>query len=493
VIRSSFASRCLVALPLLGLVGSGCQGLLGLDQYTKDPEQLGGEGGDGPGSGGRSSGGRTGSGGSSDEVCTKKSECDDENDCTSDDCESNKCVHDPVPGGNPCEGGVCNGVRGAEKCQACIDDQPGSDTDSGCSTTTPQCRLAGTPECVGCSRHEDCDDNNDCTTDACRTDGTCKYTPRGAGSTCDNGGDGVCDGTASKEACAICLDDKPSTDKDTGCTTSKPICGENGCSKCQDSGEGVDLGCSEAKPNCDEPSGLCTNECTTVECDTEDGCKTVPNDDLCAAGDTCPGRCDADLGCIEGTLTTESVIWDNSFEDIAEDESSWQAYQENVLTDKYELIDIENAVVASATAYDGNYVARLPSGANLNYDLSQSFVLAPNVLKVTFKGYYRSVSEDATADAEDYLHGSLYNYDTDVDAFISPFLATDTNADYRVEPITNGSVNNGWTYFEYDVTDFSSFPEDYPPELNFIGNANDTDPLILYEIDSVDVIQTYCE
>jgi hypothetical protein len=477
---SWLSPQVLILVPALTLLGAGCQSILGLDGYTSDPGEPGGEGGD-SGTGG---GGPQATGGGPPTTCERSADCDDNNDCTKDACQAGKCTFETVPGGDACEGGVCNGIAEAEKCQACVDDQPDSEVDAGCSEAEPQCRTAGKVRCVACATFADCDDNNDCTRDACQLSGVCEHSARAAGFECEGG---ICNGNVDN-ACVTCLDTEEELGVDQGCDEEKPVCDGAKCLRCQDSGDDVDLGCSEGAPNCDETSGLCFSECSNVECDN-DGCKIVPDDTACPAAGGCPGRCDPAQGCVaRAQKTDDTLITDKSFEEF---ETPWAASQ-SINGGDYEPYNDVTLVLTTvvdpvAGAYDGEWIARFPTDPDLGYDLFQSFKVPEGAIKLKFSGYYRSsVSDPGAGDTGDYFFGSLYDYD--LNAFGPYFLTTESGKDYSVAPLTNG-----WTHFEYELTDLSNLPADGNAELNFVGRTNSTDPAVYYELDSVDVVATVCE
>jgi len=472
-----------LALPLAAalLLSAGCQSILGLDKYSpsSDDSEVPGK------SGGSGNGGEGGE--PSDGECVRASDCDDDNECTEDLCKSQKCDHDPVAGGTACDGGVCTGVSGAEKCQACIDNEADSEIDAGCSQEAPQCRTTGTVRCVGCEKHADCDDDNECTLDACQTNGSCKYTAKAAGQKCKQG---VCSGEATEEACVLCIDSEDGLEIDKGCDEDAPICSGSACLKCQDSGDEVDLGCTEGTPSCDETSGLCFNECSSVECDNG-GCEVVPDDTRCPTTDGCQGRCDKLMGCVQRIPTVkDDLIVDKSFE-ASVDDSYWGA-SESVDNADYVALDLSEIIVTSGDAFEGTHVARMPSGAGLDYDLYQTFDMPPRAIKLTFSGYYRAIVLEGTPNPSeeapgDYMFGSLYNYDTE--SFDPDFVTTVPGLPYSVDD----PLPTTWTRFEYDVTDFSNLPADGQPELNYVSKADSDAPTVIYELDSVDVIATVCE
>src|SRR5207249_5592316 len=107
-------------------------------------------------------------------ACLRDADCDDNNPCTDDRCDSvtGACIHtnNAAPcsdDGNPCtldtcSGGTCTHPSNAAPCD-----------DGNACTTTDHC-LNGS--CVG-GPPLDCDDGNPCTVDTCSAAGGCIHTP----------------------------------------------------------------------------------------------------------------------------------------------------------------------------------------------------------------------------------------------------------------------------------------------------------------------------
>ena len=172
--------------------------------------------------------------------CTVAGDCDDQNGCTTDACDTGVCTNDPVADGSACDDGAwctdpdtctagqCGGsLRSCDDSDPCTDDAcdegldrcdnspvadppgvEGPEGDPSCSDGLDNdCDLltdGADPGCLSCFVDGDCDDLNECTTDACDT-GTCTNDPVADGAGCDDldfctesdaCSAGVCGGTA---------------------------------------------------------------------------------------------------------------------------------------------------------------------------------------------------------------------------------------------------------------------------------------------------------
>jgi hypothetical protein len=214
--------------------------------------------------------------------CTTDADCDDGNDCTTDSCSNDFCVH-VANTGDPCTDGLfCNGDEICNNLGFCEPDTP-----------------------------RDCDDEIDCTLDSCdELDDACINDPRN--SLCTN--DLYCDGA---EVCnpLVGCEDGPAPDCGDGvsCTTDSCDEGTDSCvnapsdAACDDAlycngDETCDetLGCQPGTaPTCDDSIA-----CTVDSCDEgTDGCDFDPIDASCSNGLFCDGdeTCDVVNGCESGT------------------------------------------------------------------------------------------------------------------------------------------------------------------------------------------------
>lgn len=224
--------------------------------------------------------------------CTSAQECDDGNECTTDDCVGGKCQHTNVDDNTPCTGGIC------------------------CSGT---CALAT------CSIDTDCDDSNACTIDTCYNGETCSAycghqditecinddgcCPAGCNVNNDNDcphvcGDGYCAGSLEGEDCNTCPADCISgggtceacwkgvcdgvcnpKKEDSSCADCNPgyCCGDHVCEGNENVNNClVDCGC-KSEADCDD-----SEQCTTDACNLQTGeCgNTWP---ACGLSDGCCG------------------------------------------------------------------------------------------------------------------------------------------------------------------------------------------------------------
>jgi putative metal-binding protein/slime mold repeat-containing protein len=145
--------------------------------------------------------------------CQSAADCNDQNACTTDECDAGTCRNVAVPGCVPC-------ATAAE----CIDADPC--TDDICDAGA--CSHPAHPGCTRCTSTAQCDDQNQCTTDACESlvcsnvpiPGcvVCNPTPEN----CSDGVDNDCDGLVDcadpdcaafpacippPESCSNCIDD----------------------------------------------------------------------------------------------------------------------------------------------------------------------------------------------------------------------------------------------------------------------------------------------
>ena len=277
--------------------------------------------------------------------------CDDNNVCTDDGCDTVQgCIH--APNNAPCDlgdacllgvhcaGGACvfAGVLGCDDGNVCTTDSclPGA----GCShvNNTLPCSddsvCTSGDKCAGgqceAGPHLQCDDGNPCTDDLCSADVGCVHTPNVA--PCDLGnectvGDHCQGGICQFESLLGCDDDNLCTtdfcDPESGCVhqlNNNPCDDEDVCT----TGDHCHLGeCSHAGTlNCDDG-----NHCTDDSCSPVAGCSFVYNnapcndDNPCTAGEACaqgscqPGlpvdcddeafcngeeSCDPNSGCVAG-------------------------------------------------------------------------------------------------------------------------------------------------------------------------------------------------
>lgn len=198
-----------------------------------------------------------GDGGSS--GCTSNSDCDDNNACTTDTCNSDGTCSQSTPScddGNPCTTDSCDPAVGCTTTNnnlGCTDDNNSCTADicNGGSCTHPD---NGT--CTGgCTSNSQCDDSDACTVDTC------------------NVGTGVCSNdTLDCNDGNSCTSD--SCNPSTGCVNTSLSTG----APCADDGDVCTTDVCDGSGSCTHPdSGVC--ECNTnADCDDSDSC----TDDACS-------------------------------------------------------------------------------------------------------------------------------------------------------------------------------------------------------------------
>jgi hypothetical protein len=283
--------RYLTGLVTLTLGGALLAGACGGDKFSAD-----GGSGAGAGQGGGNSSGGTGAGGVP-QACSGVDECDDGDACTVDTCERGACRHEPLE----CASGLicCDGICG-ECCsdEDCADDVSCSEDvcflnvcahlsrDERCAASQYCDTAGGCTERMACPNGtaEECDDQNPCTTDSCKG-GLCYHDGCGDGLNC-------CEG---KGCFACCGDSHCQNQDDDPCTINTcvehqcqalPLC-ESG--KCCAAETGASCGLCCTASDCDD--GI---DCTHDSCGGAEGCKNVPDDSLCKAGQVC----NPDSGCV---------------------------------------------------------------------------------------------------------------------------------------------------------------------------------------------------
>jgi hypothetical protein len=266
----------------------------------------GGEGGEAP----MGAGGDMGTAGGGPD-CALPADCDDDNACTIDSCNTGTCYH--LPNQGPCE-----------------DDQNSCTTDfcSGIVCTHPS---NGT---CACQTPEDCDDSNPCTNDSC--DGNkCVYV--GNTDPCADDGDSCTDdvcmpiganlqgGVCSHPDNGTCLCEFDSQCDDTNPCTVDDCTDEHQCSNM-----GLDTACT------DDGSPCTDDKCDPVEL----SCKH-PDKGLCAAGDP-------DLILIRANRTQKYVVINATFlEHTAPISGLAEVFQKvEEANDKFKLLSLST----------GNYV-----------------------------------------------------------------------------------------------------------------------------------------
>ena len=222
--------------------------------------------------------------------------CDANGDCDSGDCDVGgddvclACVDDD--GGNGTDTG-CGGANDfcdedvlGNACVECIDDAGGNGQDSGCGVDEPFCVTAGLNGCVECVDPGQCDDGNECTSDSCGGN-ACGNVSVAEGTPCMTG---VCDGAAMNPACVECVDDGDCLGADAHCDTDT-----NTCEQCVN-----DADCND--------SNVCTTDvCNANTCSNTNNVAACNDGDACTENDTCGGGSCAGtaLDCDDSNVCTD--------------------------------------------------------------------------------------------------------------------------------------------------------------------------------------------
>ncbi|MFH1531664.1 MAG: hypothetical protein ABIK09_13140 [Pseudomonadota bacterium] len=244
-------------------------------------------------------------------------DCDDNNPCTADQCESVQgCVHAPSSGdcndnnpctlGDHCDGGTCASTEidtcndgnsctndSCNPAQGCLHANNSNACDDGDGCTTADTCKSGVCEGV----EADCNDDNVCTEDYCIPSQGCVYLNNYAdcddGNACTDGdkcGGGACTGQASScDDNNLCTND--SCNPTSGCVyspNSVPCNDANACTQGDVCEDGACAGGSEL--NCGDG-----NLCTDDSCNAVAGCQHANNsldcddNNTCTTGDVCTG------------------------------------------------------------------------------------------------------------------------------------------------------------------------------------------------------------
>ncbi len=243
-------------------------------------------------------------------------DCDDNNECTLDECEVNEqaltagCVRTNTEDGSDCDArngpglcmaGQCEPITGACDSVDC-DDGNECTIDGTCNISTGQCEGGQDAQedvpceatgvcddagnCVECNRPQQCDDDNTCTQDVCSDGGSCDHESV-TGRACDYMGgsqNGVCDAQGSCGAAPPTCNPNPCEDTGSDCTENVCIPADGSCSL-----QTLDAGaCNDApggNPGTCE-AGLCVGLCDGEVCDDGNDCT---DDGTCNPAN---GRCD---------------------------------------------------------------------------------------------------------------------------------------------------------------------------------------------------------
>jgi hypothetical protein len=259
-----------------------------------------------PGGGGTTSGsGGTAGGGTT--LCAEAQDCVDADACTIDSCGADGiCVHAAkCTGDQPlCCDGVCGQCCSKTDCDDqvdCTDDECFAgfctNTPGTCANKDQYCSPTGCVAREGCTADTDCDDSDPCTDDTC-VNRLCNHASCPGGGTCCPGqGCGTC---CSDSQCPH--DDACNPSKcgaDLKCSTS-PLCGAG--EQCCPSPDGTTAECGSccSAGDCPDDGVACTVAKCKAGTDGTLACSNEPDASLCKVGQTC----DPKKGCSSNQCTT---------------------------------------------------------------------------------------------------------------------------------------------------------------------------------------------
>ncbi len=214
-------------------------------------------------------------------------DCDDNNPCTTNDCDPTQgCVNAPLNGmvcddGSACTvNDVCTPSGSSSVCTGALMTCDDGNACNGTETCNPGASSPATACVPGTT--PTCEDNDICTTDNCVAPTGCVHTPTAA---CDDGN--ACNGPES------CDPANP-----TQCLPPGPVTCDDG-NDCTDDSCNPGVGCQH-----DNNTGPCSDgtECTTGDICSGGSCVGTPMQ--CTDNNACNGieTCDPNLGCMAGTI-----------------------------------------------------------------------------------------------------------------------------------------------------------------------------------------------
>jgi hypothetical protein len=251
-----------------------------------------------PGSGG-SAAGSAGTAGGGTTLCTEAKDCADPDPCTIDSCGADGvCVHAPkCTGDQVCCDGVCGQCCSKSDCDDqidCTDDECFAgfctNTPGTCPNDNDYCSPTGCVPREGCTVDADCTDDDPCTVDSC-VDHLCSHPSCPGGGTCCPGlGCGTC---CSDSQCPQTDPCNPSTcGTDLTCSTSSLCASGTRCCPSPDGTTAACGACCEAS-DCPDDGVACTVEKCKAGADGTLACSSEPDPSLCMTGQTC----DPKAGC----------------------------------------------------------------------------------------------------------------------------------------------------------------------------------------------------
>lgn len=249
--------------------------------------------------------------------CQEDSDCSDNNQCTKDGCQENKCKYTTLEDNEECDEGVCcDGECETPECHnaSCCEDKhsevcrenfsclnPGKcyadcewDEINACKNDDGCCPSGCEGldnDCGGCGNDSDCDDSNDCTADTC-VDNQCEYglepdnTPCATGVCCEGScALPICENNndCEEDVCETCICRDPDT------CQSECVC--NPITQCINNDNCCPSGCEGLDNDCE-----CIDECEISEpAYCQDGFEYACSE----CGDPCNEWCPKD--CSQGT------------------------------------------------------------------------------------------------------------------------------------------------------------------------------------------------
>ncbi len=297
--------------PQAGAAGMAASGQSGSSASggTAGDSSLGGMAGvPNGGAPGGGSGGSAGTAGGGTTLCTGAKDCADTDPCTVDTCGADGvCAHDPkCTAPQVCCDGVCGQCCSKADCDDqidCTDDECFAgfctNTPGTCPNQTDYCSPTGCVPREECTTDADCADTDPCTVDSCVNHLCSHPSCPGGGTCCPGQGCGSC---CSDSQCGSTDPCNPSTcGADLKCSTSS-LCGKG--ERCCPSADGTAAACGECceASDCPDDGVSCTVEKCKAGAGGKLGCSSEPDASLCMSGQTC----DPVKGCSSNQCSTAS-------------------------------------------------------------------------------------------------------------------------------------------------------------------------------------------
>ena len=288
-------------------------------------------------------------------ACTFKSQCDDDNDCTKDDCVDGCCTNIVY---TPEEAVGCCTVLAN-----CLDKgNPDATTDNpdGDPCTVDTC--SDDHQCVSemvdptcCRKDTDCTDENFCTVDTC-LDNLCTFGNPLPGC-CSGDGDCIDDNPCTKDVCVagICAHPQDNLNPSCGCASNEDCNDGNECTldSCQGAKCVYDLHsgnqCCGDSSQCDDLDDTTVDYCKLHVC-IHEKLKTCVSDGTCADADACTQDLCQDGHCVHVHSNNPMCCNFNSDCDDANDCTTGKCI-DNLC--QYQILDAEGCCKADLDCDDG--------------------------------------------------------------------------------------------------------------------------------------------